>query len=252
MIKVPHANFDDYEVIYISEGESLDQLDKNVLSNIDPSSKAFFQNKNAKFEQLLAAIELESARKWYERIMQRKLVLTVLLNGKEDPQDSEESPGGSYLLFQTDHDSFLNNREWPHSGAALDVAMKMYNPKNYPSELLNIIKHGCPHFSHWYGGAQLVKPGDDNLVANHEWISQFLEQYENPEFNLKTLRFFYQDYNGSHLFYDDQGVVWWGGNEEGEMCRSKLTLTETLDSIFTAHLAAEFPDIVTIAKGTSR
>jgi hypothetical protein len=196
MIKVPHANIPDCEVIYISEGESLEELDSDVLSNIDPASRAFFKNKDAKMEQLLSTIELESARKWYEGLLHRKCALAVLLNGKAD---HEEDRGGSYLLFQTDKESFLNNKEWPHSGPVLDVEMKMYNPKDYPAELLNIIKFGCPHFSYWYGGAQLVKAGEDNLVANHEWIGEFLGRIEEPDFDLRTLRFFYQDYCGSHL-----------------------------------------------------
>lgn len=246
MITVPNPNIEEYKVHYISESESLEDIPPAITQFIDPASKAFFLDKESKANEFLSSISSIPIKQWYQQLFSKKCALVILEKGKGH---FLESPGGSYLIFQNDSDSFVNNEEWSHSGSSMDFDKKLYNPNNYFPELLELLKFSAVHFSYWYGGAKLIKLGDDNLAINDEWLPLFLEELDIDGLNIEQIRIFYEDYSGNHLFYDNQFNIWCGGVDEADFWKTELSGKEVLNSIFLAHTNEEFPAISNIAKG---
>jgi hypothetical protein len=242
----PNIPYEEKNLIYyIPSGYDLSKLDSSVLKLIDDKTRHFFLNYKEELIKFSKSVASKYVRAWIESLLDKNCFLTVILRGKSSITTNEEFvDSGSYVIFQNDHP------EWIHSGTCFDFESRLHNPAAYHPALLELLKFAGFGFSYWYGGAKLLGLGEANIASDQPHLTHWLSGFEedNIYIPVSELRIIYQDYCGSHFMCDNNNNIWCGGYEEGDFWKTELTMERLIDSIFSAHLAQEFPIISEIAE----
>jgi hypothetical protein len=224
-------------VYYLYEKEQVAQLNPEILAIADPKAVDFFLRFPESLLEHAASAKAESFTRWLESLASKSCVLAIITSGLP----AREGDGGSMLTFP-DMDDMTAWEEWPHSGFALHFNRKLYNPDAVPVALQEFQAFGTIYFNEWCGSGSF--PGHlgfarvyDDQDERFFW-DEVIET--SPDTPVQQFVSFLHD-SGSHLIFDDEGSVWCGGFEEGDLWKSESTLEEVIENIFTTCLTSERP-----------